>query len=114
MSKDFDRNRRKQIVIETPSTRHSRASRRMIRPTNSPKSEALVAISVIGAAALATFLALFITSRTYDPMNSSLQPQQEVPPSAILLQPSPQPTPSAQPSASPTPSSKAAAQAAGE
>jgi len=79
--------------------------------TGSPKSEALVAVSMIGAAALATFLALFITSRPYDPMTSSVQPQQEVPPSAVSLQSSPKPTPSVQPSASPM---AAPAQAAGE
>jgi len=114
MSKDFDRNRRKRIVIGTPSARHSRGSRRMIRPTDSPKSEALVAVSVIGAAALATFLALFITSRPYDPTSSSLAPQQDVPPSALSLQPSPKPTPSAQPSVSPTPASAAPAHPLGE
>jgi len=60
------------------------------------------AISVIIAAALATFLALYITSRPFDPTNASLQPQQTVPAGPLV-------TPSAKPSPSPssTPQAKA-------
>jgi len=61
-----------------------------------------VAISVIIAAGLATFLALFLTSRPFDPMNASLNPQQVVPASPSL---SPSPKPSA--SVTPTPNSVA-------
>jgi cytoskeletal protein RodZ len=55
----------------------------------------LAVAGVIAAAALATFLALFLTSRPFDPMTSTLDAQQEVPPSALSLQPSPKPSPSA-------------------
>ena len=103
MSQHLDQQRRKRIVIETPSGRHSRYARRGVGTGSSPKSEVVVAASVIGAAALATFLALFLTSRPYDPMNSSVAAQQDVPPSTTYLQPSPKPTPSAQPSATPAP-----------
>jgi hypothetical protein len=48
--------------------------------------EWVVALVVIGAAALATFLALFLTSRPYDPMNSTVQPQQSVPQGQLQLQ----------------------------
>ena len=54
------------------------------------------AISIIGAAGLATFLALFLTSRPFDPANASLGPQQSVPVGPSL-------TPSPKTSASPTP-----------
>jgi len=59
--------------------------------------EGLVAISVIAAAALATFIALFLTSRPYDPMNSTLLPQEGVPQGPVLSQPSPKPSPSTSP-----------------
>ena len=65
------------------------------RPRN---TEVWLAISLIVAAALATFLALFLTSRPYDPMSASLEPQQTVPVGPGI---SPSPKPSA--SASPTP-----------
>ena len=54
----------------------------------------MVAVAVIAAATLATFLALFVTSRPYDPMDSTIAPQQSVP-----LGPS---TPTPSPKASPT------------
>jgi BON domain len=57
-----------------------------------------LAVSLIIAAALSTFLALFLTSRPYDPMSSSLAPQQTVPAGPSI---SPSPKPSA--TASPTP-----------
>lgn len=53
-----------------------------------------MALSVIGAAALATFLALFLTSRPFDPTSASLDPQQIVPAG---------PTVSPSPKSSPTP-----------
>jgi len=59
--------------------------------------EGIVAISVIAAAALATFLALFITSRPYDPMNSTVTPQQNIPQGGSVT-PSPKPSPTTTPS----------------
>jgi hypothetical protein len=64
---------------------------------------------VIAAAALATFLALFITSRPFDPGTASLAPQQIIP-AGPALSPSPRqsptisPTPTAKPSVQPSPS----------
>jgi hypothetical protein len=60
-----------------------------------------VALSVIGAAALATFIALFLTSRPYDPMNSTLAPVQTVPAGSLALQPSPKPSSTISPSPQP-------------
>jgi hypothetical protein len=57
-----------------------------------------VALTVIGAAALATFIALFLTSRPYDPMNSTLAPVQTVPSGSLAIQPSPKPSPTISPS----------------
>lgn len=53
-----------------------------------------MALTVIGAAALATFVALFITSRPYDPMNSTVAPLQTVPAGSLAAQPWPKPSPS--------------------
>jgi hyperosmotically inducible periplasmic protein len=64
-------------------------------------AEAIVAATVIGAAALATFLALFLTSRPYDPMTSTIAPRPDIPPSSIASQSSPKP--SSQPSVKPSP-----------
>lgn len=56
-----------------------------------------MALSVIAAAAFATFVALFLTSRPYDPMNSTFDAQQTVPqaplamPSASAQTPTPTP-----------------------
>lgn len=50
---------------------------------------------------LATFLALFITSRPFDPATASLQPQQAIP-AGPLVSPSAKPSPSI----SPTPQTK--------
>jgi hypothetical protein len=52
---------------------------------------------VIAAATLATFLALFVTSRPYDPMDSSIAPQQTVPQSPGTPTPSPKPSPTGTP-----------------
>jgi hypothetical protein len=70
-----------------------------------------VAISVIMAAALATFLALYMTSRPFDPATASLAPQQTVPAGALVTpsaKPSPSPSPTPQTKPSPTPSPSAA------
>jgi hyperosmotically inducible protein len=61
-----------------------------------------VALTVIGAAALATFVALFITSRPYDPMNSTIAPLQTVPAGSLVTQPSPKPSASVSPLLQPT------------
>lgn len=55
-------------------------------------------MSVVVAAALATFLALFVTSRPFDPMNSTVAPQQAVPVGPTAMQPSPRQSPTAAPS----------------
>jgi len=59
--------------------------------------ESIVAVAVIAAATLATFLALFLTSRPYDPMDSTVEPQQVVPQSPIAASPSPKPSPTTTP-----------------
>ena len=61
-----------------------------------------MALTVIGAAALATFVALFITSRPYDPMNSTIAPLQTVPAGSLVTQPSPKPSASVSPLLQPT------------
>lgn len=61
-----------------------------------------MALVIIGAAALATFLALFLTSRPYDPMSSTVQPQLSVPQGQLQLQATPIPSPSQSPTAKPT------------
>jgi len=89
---------RSRIVVDTSQQRQRRPQSR--RPT-SRRNELWIAISVIVAAALATFVALFITSRPYDPATASLAPQQTIP-SAAVFTPSPKPSPST----SPTPQTK--------
>ncbi len=106
MSEGFDSKRGRRIVVATPSGRHRQVAQRTRRSIDSPRNEALVAAGVIGAAALATLLALFITSRPYDPMNPSVEADQSVPPSATYLQPSPKPTSSVQPSPTPAPTTQ--------
>ena len=64
-----------------------------------------VAVSVIGAAALATFVALFLTSRPFDPMNASIAPQQVVP-AGPGVSPSPKSSPTANPLSSKTPANQ--------
>ena len=100
MSREFNR-KRTRIEIEAPPNRRT-AFRKRSRQTDSPKIEALTALGIIAAAALATFLALFLTSRPFDPMDSSVNAQQDVPQSTTYLQPSPKATPSARPSVAPT------------
>ena len=90
----MERQRHKRIVIETPSARNPRLSRRQAVPR--PR-ESIVAVTVIVAATLATFLALFLTSRPYDPMDSTIAPQQIVPQGPITPSPSPKPSPTVTP-----------------
>lgn len=94
---------RKRIVIETPGARARKAppASRESRPRT---GEGIVALTVIAAAALATFVALFITSRPYDPMNSTLAPVQTVPVESLTI-----PTPKSSPSTSSTPQHEKAA-----
>ena len=88
---DSPRQPRSRIVVDT-STRHERRAPGRQPPQRA--NEIWVALSIIIAAALATFLALFITSRPFDPSTTSLPPQQIVP-SAPVVTPSPRPSPSA-------------------
>jgi hypothetical protein len=76
------------LVVSTgrPKTIRSAPSRQQPR-------ESIVAIAVILAAALATFAALLITSRPYDPMNSTIAPQANVPPAPIPMGASPKASP---------------------
>jgi hypothetical protein len=93
------RNRRR--VVITTSGEHAR---RVVRPRGVQRPgprEWVLALVVIGAAALATFLALFLTSRPYDPMNSTVQPQQSVPVGQLQVQPTPTPSPTQTPTANP-------------
>ena len=90
----MERQRHKRIVVETPSGRGPRLSGRQAAPR--PR-ESMVAVTVIVAATLATFLALFLTSRPYDPMDSTIEPQQAVPQGPIAASPSPNPSPSPTP-----------------
>ena len=99
MTRDAGRKPRNRIVIETPSARYQRSGPSRGRGSSLAGREVLVASSVVIAAALATFLALFVTSRPFDPMNSTLAPQQAVPAGPVAMQPSPRQTPAAAPSA---------------
>ena len=105
----MQRQDRKRVVIST--SRQSRISPRPARRTGS--REGVIALSVIGAAALATFLALYLTSRPYDPMDSTFDAQQAAPTGPLAAQsPTPSPTPTAtstQPSESPEPAGETAA-----
>ncbi len=97
MARNSGKQSRNRIVIETPSTRYARNPRSVRRQPGLGTREGLVAISVIAAAALATFIALFLTSRPYDPMNSTVLPQESVPQGPVVAQPSPKPSPSTSP-----------------
>src|SRR5260221_744185 len=88
--------RRKRIVIETTRAR-PRGGRPGARQPRTGAREGIVALTVIAAAALATFVALFLTSRPYDPMNSTLAPVQTVPAGSPAT-PSPKPSPTLSPS----------------
>src|SRR6267154_1742528 len=82
-------NRRNRIVVESRQQRYQRSA-----PSSGRNAEWLSAISLIAAAMLATFLALFLTSRPYDPISSTAAPQSDIPTGPIALQPSPKPSPS--------------------
>jgi len=73
----------------------------------------MVAVTVIAAATLATFLALFVTSRPYDPMDSTIAPQQSVPLGSSTPTPSPKASPTTTP-ANQGPSSGQVNEPAGE
>ena len=103
------RNRRR-VVITTSGEHVRRVSPRGSVRKPGPR-EWVLALVVIGAAALATFFALFLTSRPYDPMNSTVQPQQSMPQGQLQLQSTPTPSPSTSPTAKPTAS---AAESSGE
>ena len=90
----MERQRHKRIGFETPSGRRPRGSGRQAAPR--PR-ESIVAVTVIAAATLATFLALFLTSRPYDPMDSTIAPQQTVPQGPGTPTPSPKPSPTTTP-----------------
>jgi hypothetical protein len=94
------RNRRR--VVITTSGEHARRVTAVRRTRNNGPREWVLALVLIGAATLATFLALFLTSRPYDPMNSTVQPQQSVPQGQLQLQTTPTPSPSQSPTAKPT------------
>src|SRR5256714_9085471 len=84
---------RSRIVVDASPRRRPPVRGNNQRPRN---VEVWRAISLIVAAALATFLALFLTSRPYDPMSASLAPQQTVP-VGPGISPSPKPSVSATP-----------------
>src|SRR5947199_7741443 len=94
MSRHTDSQRRNRIVVPANSARYRSGSRLNSQPR--PR-EGLTAITLIGAAMLATFLALFLTSRPYDPMNSTIAPQPDVPSGQLMMQPSPKSSPSPTP-----------------
>jgi BON domain-containing protein len=94
---------RSRITVQTS------APRRRSKPQTGSKGgrtpEVWVAVSVICAATLATFVALFITSRPFDPMSASVAPQQTVP-AGPNLSPSPKSSPTTTPIPSPSPPSQ--------
>ena len=92
---DFRSDRSRIVVDASPRQRRAPARGYGQRPRN---TELWLAISLIVAAALATFLALFLTSRPYDPTSASLAPQQTIP-----VGPGISPSPKSSVSATPTP-----------
>lgn len=97
------RSPRSRIVVET--SRRAQTNVRGANRTPSRNPEPWIAISIIVAAALATFLALFITSRPFDPETASFAPQQAIPAGPVFS-----PSPRQSPTASPTPQAKPSAQ----
>ncbi len=91
---------RSRFVVDASPRRQAPPPR--AKPANG-MNELWIAISIIVAAALATFLALFITSRPFDPETSSLAPQQTVP-SGPLTSPSAKPSPTVSPTPQTRPS----------
>jgi BON domain len=76
------------LVVSTARPKTIRSA-----PLRQQPRESIVAIALILAAALATFAALLITSRPYDPMNSTIAPQANVPPAPIPMGASPKASP---------------------
>ena len=96
---------RPRVVVETSSARRSQGPSYYSQPRN---RELWVGISVVAAAAFATFLALFLTSRPYDPMSSTVAPQQVIPQGPVLMQsPKTSPTPTPEPTGGATPTPEA-------
>lgn len=93
----MERPRHKRIVVETQSDRYQRSPRANPRQSAPRPRESIVAVTVIAAAMLATFLALFLTTRPFDPMNSTVGPQLNVPQGPNTPSPSPRPSPSLTP-----------------
>ena len=73
---------RSRIVVDTGSHRYP-STRKSYRANRN--RELWVALSVIAAGALATFIALLLTSRPYDPMNSTFGAQQTVPQAPLAM-----------------------------
>ena len=80
---------RRHVVVEAGRPRNVNVRSYQHRPR-----EIVVAGVIIAAAALATLAALLITSRPYDPMNSSIAPQTSVTPAPLVSEASPKPSPS--------------------
>ena len=96
------------IVVDTSRRTSPQSNIRRGQPSSSRNPEPWIAISIIVAAALATFLALFITSRPFDPETASLGPQQTIPAGPAVspsAKPSPTISPTPQTKPSPSPSS---------
>ena len=91
---------RNRIVVETQSGRYRAAGR--AHPPRRKTGEGWIALSVIAAATVATFVALYITSRPYDPLTSTFDAQQTIPQGPMA-------TPSPNTSPSPTPQGAATA-----
>ena len=94
------RSNRSRIVVDASPRQRRPARGYNQRPRN---TELWLAISLIVAGALATFMALFLTSRSYDPMNASLAPQQTIP-AGPSISPSPKSSVSATPTSQTAPS----------
>src|SRR2546423_11764384 len=88
------RSDRSRIVVDASPRQRRPPARGYGR--RSRNTELWLAISLIVAAALATFLALFLTSRPYDPTSASLAPQQTIP-AGPSISPSPKSSVSATP-----------------
>ncbi len=87
-------------MVQTQSGRYRTSGRGYSPPQKSP--EVWVAVSIIAAALLATFVALFITSRPYNPMMSSFDAQQTIP-QGPPASPTPKTSPSPAAQGTPTP-----------
>src|SRR6267142_2230500 len=99
---------RSRIVVNAGSRKYRRPTRGS-QPRN---AELWVAISVIIAAALATFVALFLTSRPFDPTSATLAPEQVIP-QGPSFSPSPKPSPTLTPTPQNHPANEASPAASG-